>query len=193
MTDPRSRAAVAVAERFADGEATPAELAAAREAARAAQAAALASATGTPGIAEVGRATRDRARAGRAATGATRANAADAAWDAGVAAAEAAWYATPAGDRAATRKRQCDLLRDVFGNPSVLPPPLPFAVLTWNGRLVIRLASAIYRDRCWGDLPILADALLDAGCDDEGLLTHLRSEGPHVRGCYALDRILGKG
>jgi hypothetical protein len=41
-------------------------------------------------------------------------------------------------------------------------------------------------------LAILADALLDAGCDDEGLLAHLRGPGPHVRGCWAVDAILGK-
>jgi hypothetical protein len=42
-------------------------------------------------------------------------------------------------------------------------------------------------------LAILADALLDAGCSDEDLIQHLRSPGPHVRGCWAVDRILGKG
>jgi hypothetical protein len=41
-------------------------------------------------------------------------------------------------------------------------------------------------------MPILADALLDAGCDQEELLTHCRSAGPHVRGCWAIDLILGK-
>jgi hypothetical protein len=43
-----------------------------------------------------------------------------------------------------------------------------------------------------GRLDILADALLDAGCGDEDLIAHLRSEGPHVRGCWAVDLILGK-
>jgi hypothetical protein len=41
-------------------------------------------------------------------------------------------------------------------------------------------------------MPILADALLDAGADDEELLAHLRSSGLHVRGCFALDLILGR-
>jgi hypothetical protein len=55
------------------------------------------------------------------------------------------------------------------------------------------LAQAIYDERAFDRLPILADALLDAGCDNEELLAHLRSEGPHVRGCWAVDLILGKG
>jgi hypothetical protein len=41
-------------------------------------------------------------------------------------------------------------------------------------------------------LAVLADALLDAGCDEEELMRHCRSEGPHVRGCWALDLVLGK-
>ena len=46
--------------------------------------------------------------------------------------------------------------------------------------------------RAFGRLPILADALLDAGCDNEELIAHCRSAGPHVRGCWAIDLILGK-
>jgi hypothetical protein len=41
-------------------------------------------------------------------------------------------------------------------------------------------------------LAILADALFDAGCDNEELLTHCRADGPHVRGCWAVDLILGR-
>jgi hypothetical protein len=65
-------------------------------------------------------------------------------------------------------------------------------VLTWNDGTVRRLAEAIYEERAFGRLPILADALLDAGCDNEELIAHCRSEGPHVRGCWAVDLILGK-
>ncbi len=54
------------------------------------------------------------------------------------------------------------------------------------------LAQRAYEDRDWGLLPILADALLDAGCEDERILSHLRSPGPHARGCWALDLVLGK-
>jgi hypothetical protein len=57
---------------------------------------------------------------------------------------------------------------------------------------VERIADTIYRDRSFTDLPILADALEDAGCDNADILSHLRGPGPHVRGCWALDLILGK-
>ena len=53
------------------------------------------------------------------------------------------------------------------------------------------LARETYDDRAFHRLPILADALEDAGCDDEAILGHLRSHGPHVRGCWAVDLCLG--
>jgi hypothetical protein len=83
-------------------------------------------------------------------------------------------------------------VRDLFGNPFRLSPPPPAAVLTWNDGTVRRIADGIYQERAFDRLPILADALLDAGCDNEALILHCRSEGPHVRGCWALDLILGK-
>jgi hypothetical protein len=99
----------------------------------------------------------------------------------------------------AARQLQAALLRDIIGNPFRSSPPLPPAVLAWNDRTVPRLAEVIYEDRQLpagtlepARLGILADALLDAGCDDEGLLAHCRSAGPHVRGCWAVDLILGK-
>jgi hypothetical protein len=88
---------------------------------------------------------------------------------------------------------------DIFGNPFRPSLPLPPAVLAWNDRNVSRLAQAAYDERHLpagtldpARLAILADALLDAGCEDEGLMTHLRSPGPHVRGCWAVDLIRGK-
>jgi hypothetical protein len=99
----------------------------------------------------------------------------------------------------AVLRRSALLLGDIFGNPFRPSPLLPPAVLAWNEGTVPRLAEAIYEDRKLpegtfdaGRLSILADALLDAGCEDEGLLAHLRSPGPHVRGCWAVDLILGK-
>jgi hypothetical protein len=86
---------------------------------------------------------------------------------------------------------QADLLRDIFGNP-FRPSALSSAVLIWNDGAVVKIAECIYAERAFDRLPILADALLDAGCDDEELMAHLRSPGPHVRGCWALDLILGK-
>jgi hypothetical protein len=55
------------------------------------------------------------------------------------------------------------------------------------------LAQGIYEERAFDDLPVLADALEEAGCDQPDLLAHLRGPGPHVRGCWAVDLLLGKG
>jgi hypothetical protein len=88
---------------------------------------------------------------------------------------------------------QGNLIRDIFGNPFRPSPPLPPAVLAWGDGTVRRIADGIYKERAFDRLPILADALLDAGCDNEYLLAQLRSEGSHVRGCWALDLLLGKG
>ena len=65
-------------------------------------------------------------------------------------------------------------------------------MLAWGSGIVQRLAQAIHEDRAFDRLPILGDALEDAGCLDAELLSHLRSPGPHVRGCWAVDLILGK-
>ena len=100
---------------------------------------------------------------------------------------------------ASRKQSQVRVLRDIFGNPFRPSPPLPPAVLAWNDRTVPRIAEGIYDDRkmpegtLYNDrLAILADALLDAGCEDEALIQHCRSAGPHVRGCWAIDLILGK-
>ena len=85
------------------------------------------------------------------------------------------------------------MFRDLFANPFRPPPHLPENVLRWSDRTVLRIAEGIYEERAFDRLPILGDALLDAGCDDEELLAHLRSGAPHVRGCWVVDAILGKG
>jgi hypothetical protein len=84
-------------------------------------------------------------------------------------------------------------IRDIFGPLPFRPVALAPAWLAWNGGTVVKLAEAIYEDRAFDRLPILADALLDAGCEDADLLGHLRGPGPHVRGCWAVDLLLGKG
>jgi hypothetical protein len=56
----------------------------------------------------------------------------------------------------------------------------------------VRVAKAIYQSRAFQDMPILADALEDAGCDNADILAHCRRPGPHVRGCWVVDLILGK-
>jgi hypothetical protein len=58
--------------------------------------------------------------------------------------------------------------------------------------VVPKLARSIYDTRDFDRLAVLADALEDAGCTDAELLGHLRGPGPHVRGCWALDKVLGK-
>jgi hypothetical protein len=89
----------------------------------------------------------------------------------------------------AEKKAQCDLLREVFGNPFRPPRPDP-AWLAWQDGTVPRLARAVYDERRFGDLPVVADALEEAGCADADLLAHLRGPGPHVRGCWAVDALL---
>jgi hypothetical protein len=90
------------------------------------------------------------------------------------------------------RRAMANILRDIFGNafrPSAPPPP---AVLTWNDGTVRRMAQGIYDGREFGRMPILADALLDAGCDDEEVLQHCRQQGAlHTRGCWVIDLLLG--
>ena len=66
------------------------------------------------------------------------------------------------------------------------------AWLTWNYGTVPAIARHVYDDRAFHDLPILADALEDAGCTDAAILAHCRQPGAHVRGCWVVDLLLGK-
>jgi hypothetical protein len=86
---------------------------------------------------------------------------------------------------------QSALVRDLFGNP-FRPPPAPAAWLGHPDETVLRLARVLYDEGRFADLPVLGDALEDAGCTDEQVLGHCRSSGPHVRGCWLLDAVLGK-
>jgi hypothetical protein len=92
-------------------------------------------------------------------------------------------------------REQCTLLRCIFGNP--------FRTFTmhsaWQTSTVRSLAQATYEERLLPSghldparLAVLTDALEDAGCDDAEILGHLRSPGPHVRGCWPVDLLLGK-
>jgi hypothetical protein len=85
--------------------------------------------------------------------------------------------------------QQLALLHDVFGNP-FRPVALAPAWLAHDNGQVVRLARAAYDVRAFDRLPILGDALEDAGCDDEALLAHLRGPGHHALGCWALDALL---
>jgi hypothetical protein len=104
-----------------------------------------------------------------------------------------------ANRRRSERVSQTALLRDIFGKPFRSSPPVPLAVLTWNDSTVRRIAEGIYEERRLPEgtldgarLAILSDALLDAGCDNADLIAHLRSPGPHVRGCWAIDLLTGR-
>jgi hypothetical protein len=110
--------------------------------------------------------------------------------------------ASPHDDRGSVAEQagQAHLLRELFGPWPFRRPTLDPSVLAWNGGVVRSLAQAAYDDR---QLPsghldpdrllILADALEEAGCSDAELLSHLHGPGPHYRGCWALDVVLGKG
>jgi hypothetical protein len=95
----------------------------------------------------------------------------------------AAWWAARNRERTA----QAGLVRELFSFRlvSIAPP-----VLVWQDGELSRIARDIYQERRFADLPILADALEDAGCANSDLIDHLRSPGPHVRGCFALDLVL---
>jgi hypothetical protein len=141
-----------------------------------------------------------RSNAGTAATVRAAANAtcSPSAWSAALNAAKASaqiqmasWRENPA---------QCELVRDIFGRLPFRPlRSLPASVVAWRGRLVVNLARATYDNRLLPTghldptrLAVLGDALEDAGCEGAEILGHLRGPGPHVRGCYIMDLILGK-
>jgi hypothetical protein len=105
---------------------------------------------------------------------------------------EASWEAA----RRAERAEQSRLLQDITGPVPALPTPLDPA---WLTPTVSNLAQAAYEVPILPSgeldpirLAVLSDALEEAGCDDADILGHLRSPGPHVRGCWAVDLLLGK-
>lgn len=81
------------------------------------------------------------------------------------------------------------VLRDLVPNPFLSLEWKP----DWFTSTVRDLARTIYDTREFTAMPILADAMQDAGCDDEQILTHCRANKPHARGCWVVDTILGKG
>jgi hypothetical protein len=86
---------------------------------------------------------------------------------------------------------QAELLRDLFGEHD-RPPTLRPEWLRWNDGCVVRIARTIYAEGGFAELPVLADALEDAGCDDPRVLDHCRRPRLHTRGCWLIDGILGK-
>src|SRR6185437_4325687 len=196
LSDGRSRRAVEVAERYADAQADDEDL----------RLAIISSAN----IAEVFvshstmPAEEARSSAAFAALSVTYsgAKAADYASSSAVSAifhaATAASAPSAAAVRDAERARQICLLRDIFSyllRPIVISPRWR----RWNNAAVTHLAQAAYDERILPTgtldntrLAILADALEEAGCTDEQILSHLRSGGEHYRGCWVIDLLLGK-
>ena len=84
--------------------------------------------------------------------------------------------------------RFADLLRCLFGNPFRRAA----VEHAWQTRTVVTLAKQMYDKKTFDAMPILADALQDAGCTNEEMLSHCRGAGPHVRGCWVVDLLLGK-
>jgi hypothetical protein len=82
-----------------------------------------------------------------------------------------------------------DLLRCLFGNP-FRPTQLARTCVTEEAA---RLALAIYEEASFQRLPSLADALEEGGCASADALAHCRGPGPHARGCWVVDMLLGKG
>jgi hypothetical protein len=181
MLDGKGRAVVEIAERYADGDATQCEVLEAHVAT----------------ISTLrGRRPDDFAgyQAASAAMWVVDEDARDAGWNSSTSITKAVRAcARLSGDQLGDvvgpeREAQAMILHDIFGNPfrpvSVDPE--------WRTSDVLALAQSIYEERAFERLPILADALQYAGCDSDDILTHLRGPGPHVRGCWALDLVLGK-
>jgi hypothetical protein len=115
--------------------------------------------------------------------------ASDDALDASDEALSAVYDASGRADFLSEKLGQSLLLRDILG-------PLLFRsialVPSWLSSTVTYLAESIYTNRAFDRLPILADALEEAGCDNADILNHCRQSGEHVRGCWVVDLLLGK-
>jgi hypothetical protein len=193
-----SRAAVLIAERFADGQATKEELLAAYGKARAAWfkdledtpawACFLACTPEVAGLHAVGKAANVLAMEKVSQTR-----------PAGTSVPEGLvfWRAIMAEEEAV----QCQTFRDIFGNPfRPLPPrkgkrPWEQRKQDWlnaNDGTARSLAEAIYEERGFDRMPILRDALEDAGCAEAAILDHCRNTPEHVRGCWVVDLLLDK-
>ena len=197
LTDERSRRAVDVLERYADGQATDTELyAAAQNAHNAAEDGDNAenpyagwTAANAVGAGQVDEDDEDLdERRGMDAFRDAKDTAFSAAWAIGH-----FYHPDGSGDAWNARTKaheavESDLLRDVVGNP--------FCTVTfdqaWLTATVKSLAQTIYDNRRFEELFLLADALEEAGCANQDLLKHCRQSGEHVRGCWVVELTLGK-
>jgi hypothetical protein len=107
------------------------------------------------------------------------------------AARDAAWSTSTLASRSGLieREAQAALLRDFF-RPAPKSKCDPYW-LSWEGGLIPAAARQMYRAHNFVDLPVLGDMLEEAGCADEAVLEHCRHGGEHVRGCWAVDWVLG--
>ncbi len=179
IDDGHCRQAVEIAERFADGQSTQRQVAAAyRRASGATTAANKAAAMTCDAL--IGTST---------------------AIEIAVCAADAVAFSARQPETAyeAETRNQARLWRELVGNPSRTGPAVDPAWLAWQGGAVTQLARAAHEERRLPEgtldparLAVLADALEDAGCADAELLGHLRGPGVHCRGCWALDLLLAK-
>ena len=185
LSDERSRYAVGVAERYADGGASEAELVAAERTARAA-ASELNQWCLVAGTAAEAASHRVQPPEGPRIGGGMIEWYQDSKY----------WEAVPvfvlqgfsAYEAEPMEHYLVDLLRDIFGNPFHPVGILP----EWCTDTVQTLARQTYAERDFSAMPILADALQDAGCDNADILEHCRGLGPHARGCWVVDLVLGK-
>jgi hypothetical protein len=165
LVDDRSRHAVELAERYADGKATVKQLGKARQ------------------------------EAAWAAAWAGQGDAAEAAAWSAARPEENGWVQIVAA-RAGLAERinevhqlpQCELLRDIFGNPFREGDIEP----RWRTRKLLKIATGMYDSRSFDRMPELADLLERSGCSDAELLGHCLCPGEHVRGCWVVDLLLGK-
>ena len=98
---------------------------------------------------------------------------------------------TPEAISKPEERAQCEVIREIFGNP-FRPVTVDPTWLAWNDGAIRKLAQVIYDERAFDRLPLLADALEDAGCTNADILAHCRGTGPHVRGCWVVDLALGR-
>ncbi len=187
FTDDRSRAAVEVVERFADGDATETEMwAAYRESSVARDLAVGPDSTASR---------RHRSLAGRCTSWAAHVltnvsphpNPVPVVQDDLIEALAQLQHAQWGRFRS-VRASQVELVREVFGNPF---RPVVFNP-AWRTDTVLALASQMYGSRQFGAMPILADALQDAGCENEAILAPCRQPSAHARGCWVADELLGR-
>lgn len=93
----------------------------------------------------------------------------------------------------AFRKYAAIALEEIFDQAGIDAKRCAISIdARWLSSTVLDLARTIYDERQFDRMPVLADALMDAGCDSEEIINHCRSEGLHVRGCWVVDQFLGK-